>query len=114
MVKGTQLEEVLDRMEAKGKFKGLTPIDHLKFHTAEKVGIKDRRELFADADEKVLTDLSTLEYYPQNFSRLRRQLITGHDVSKLKVGSQIKKIGLSNIFPEDVYMVEGKKCLEKN
>ena len=109
MVKGTQLEELLDRMEAKGKYAGLAPIDHVKFHTAEKVGIKDRREIFADKTEKSLTDLTAIEIYPQNFDRLRKQLVTGHDVSKLMVGSQVKKIGMSNIFADEIYTVNGEE-----
>ena len=108
VVKGTKLEKLLDRMEAKGEYEGLPPIDQVKFHTAEKVGIKDRRDFFTDASESEITNLSVIPQYNQRFSRLRYQLVTDpHDVSTTLVGSQVKKIGMANIFPENDYSLEG-------
>ncbi|MFA5634146.1 MAG: hypothetical protein WC973_03270, partial [Candidatus Dojkabacteria bacterium] len=108
VVKGTKLEKLLDRMEAKGEYEGLPPIDQVKFHTAEKVGIKDRRDFFTDASESEITDLSVIPQYNQRFSRLRYQLVTDpHDVSTSLVGSQVKKVGMANVFPENDYSLEG-------
>lgn len=108
MVQGTVLEGLLDRMEAKGEYQGLTPVDHIKFHTAEKVGIKDRRDFFKEGTEEETVSLKDIALYPQRFDRLRYQLVTDpHDVSTTMVGSQVKKIGISNIYPNDTYYLDG-------
>lgn len=108
MVQGTVLENLLDRMEAKGEYQGLTPVDHIKFHTAEKVGIKDRRDFFKEGTEEETVSLKDIALYPQRFDRLRYQLVTDpHDVSTTMVGSQVKKIGISNIYPNDTYYLDG-------
>ena len=99
MVAGTQLEELLDRMEAKGKYEGMDKIHQVKFNTAEKSGIKDRRRFFADETEKTLTDLKSVETYEQDFEYLRMQLVTDpHDVKTTMLGSQMKKMGIADVI----------------
>ena len=106
-VKGLQLEKILDRMELKGDFEGRTdlqPIHHLKFHTAQKSGTKDRRDLFIDPEGNNLTDMSLFKVYPQEFKWLRKQLVTDpHESKHIALGSQIKKIAISNIRFTDAY-----------
>lgn len=101
-IKGTKMEKLLDRMEAVGEFKGLEPIHQVKFHTAEKVGGRDRKEIFQDNGEFV--ELSELNYYDQDFDMLRLQLVTDpHEVNETLVGSQFKKVGMSNVKLTETY-----------
>jgi len=106
-VEGTQLEELVDRMELKGKYegKGLDPIHQVKFHTAEKSGNKDRRNIFKDGTEKEFTDLGLVTVYKQDFKNLRKQLNTApHETSHIALGSQMRKIGISNVDFEADYV----------
>jgi exodeoxyribonuclease-5 len=106
-VEGTMMEELLDRMELKGKYanKGLPPIHQIKFHTAEKSGIKDRRSIYSDSTETSFTDLNLLSVYPQEFKWLRKQLVTDpHESTTIDLGTQLKKIAISNIRFGDKYV----------
>lgn len=110
IVKGTQLEEVLDRMEGVGKYQGMKPIEQLKFHTANKIGIQDRRQLFDDAKGTKLTDLRKIETYQQYFGNLRKQLVTDpHDTESIPLGSQVKKLSILNTDLDADYSYNDEK-----
>lgn len=110
-VSGTHMEELLDRMEAKGKYEGQPKIHMAKYDTAVKAGKRASTELFTDVntDTQQLTDLSTLALYTQNFRYLRHQVITDpHEHQETLLGTQAKKIGMANIVDDADYIVNGK------
>jgi len=110
-VAGTHMEELLDRMEAKGKYEGQPKIHMTKYDTAVKAGKRASTELFTNVntDSQQLTDLSTLALYTQNFRYLRHQVITDpHEHQETLLGTQAKKIGLANIVDDADYVVNGK------
>jgi hypothetical protein len=104
-IKGTQIEELLDRMEAKGKYESMQPIDQVKFKTAQKAGNKDFRNLFKDGtNETEFTDLEAISVYGQDFTNLRKQLVTDpHLTSSIALGTQVKKVAISNVEMESEY-----------
>jgi hypothetical protein len=101
VVRGTQAEVFLDRMEGKGQFEGKPKIDMLKMDTATKVGNRGQTKLFVDEttqntiDMKALTNIPT---FAQHYNALRRQLATDpHESTSRKLGTQFVKVGMANI-----------------
>jgi hypothetical protein len=111
--RGTALEKLIDRMELKGEYANkpeLNPIHQVKFHTATKTGIKDRRSIYKDSTEKEFTDFNVLEVYPQDFAYLRRQLVTDpHHADHVLAGSQMQKVGVSNVIKDADYNLRNEE-----
>lgn len=104
------VEELMDRMEAKGKYKGLQPIHMFKFDTAVKSGASESSEYYKDPYSKTeINNLSDVTFITQKFKYLRRQLVTDpHENNSTKVGTQVIKIALSNVIKTGSYKVDGK------
>lgn len=112
VVKGTPLEDLLDRMEAVGKYEGMEPIDHVKFHTAFKVGIQDRTDFYKDKEETTV-NIEGLSIYKQNFANIRMQLVTDpHEPGSIPTGSQVKKVSIMNVDMDSIYDAVGKSGRE--
>ena len=111
LVKGTYFEDLLDRMEATGKYEGKEKICEAKFTTAVKTGNRMSTEYFKNPDEKgqSVADLSNIPVFQQSFRFLRRQVNTDpHEVQKVLLGTQSKKVTLFNINNNDIYDLNGK------
>jgi uncharacterized protein YfkK (UPF0435 family) len=109
-IKDTWLEEVLDRMEAKGKYANLDKVHMMPYDSGVKVGNRLRTDLFKDsnAENLELNDLTNIPIYSQRFRFLRNQTNTdSHEVQKVLLASQFKKIIQSNILDENDYNVKG-------
>ncbi len=109
-VKDSYLEDLLDRMEAKGKYVGLEKIHMVKTNTAVKVGGRLRGDFINNSDtpEQSVSDLSNLVVYSQQFKFLRNlQTTDPHEVQKVLVASQFKKILQANIDDTNDYNVKG-------
>lgn len=116
-VDGTHLENLLDRMEAKGKYANKEKIGMVKFETAVKVGNRLRGKLInnPDTSEQSEMDFSTLQVYSQNFAFLRHQVVTNpHEIQKTLLGSQVKKILQANIIDDSEYTVGTSKVKGKD
>lgn len=110
-VAGTHMEDVLDRMESKGKYSDLPKIHMVKYDTAVKAGNRTTTTLFdkVNTDGQEMRDLSTLSLYQQNFKYLRHQVVTDpHHVQDTLFGTQAKKVGLANIIDDAIYNIDGK------
>jgi hypothetical protein len=102
--KGTQLDELLDRMEAKGKYSNLDKIDQVKFDSAVKVGNRMDADYFIDKEDTQIINLENIKSYSQDLRFLRRQLITDpHEIDRQLFGTQVKKILMSNIIKDAEY-----------
>ncbi len=107
-VKGTPLEDVLDRMELKGRYERpetpLKPIHAFKYDTAVKVGGHMGIDLFEDANVRTkVNNLSKAPVYEQYFENLKHQVVTDpHESLVQKVGSQAYKVITSNIVKDGV------------
>jgi ribonuclease HI len=109
LVKGTHIEDILDRMELTGRYadmEGLEKIDVINFDSAIKVGGRRGYELFTDKDKRDqindFTNVSTTEQYWKN---LRKQQVTDphDDFTEQTLGSQVYKIASSNIIKDKPY-----------
>ncbi len=114
IVKDTNLEELYNRMELKGKFADSTfeKLDMVKFDTAVKVGNTERSNYYEDKNVTKVSDLlnNPLAVQTQKFENLRRQLLTEpHDVEKILLGTQVRKLGMSNVRKNAKYTVAGTK-----
>ena len=99
--KGTPMIDLIDRMEAKGKYTGRQPIHQMKFHSATKSGLQTRSDFFTDSSQTNLAPFDWLPIYHQNYKFLRRQLNTSpHEHNSVLLGSQVQKINMLNINKE--------------
>jgi len=98
MVKGTQLEQVLKDMRSSG-------IDQLKFKSAQKVGNTKTGEFYAPGYDNKFTNSFTYSHVvKQDFEYLRFQLeTTPHNSALNLVGTQFKKVGISNVSLDKKY-----------
>jgi len=111
LVKGTYFEDLLDRMEAVGKYEGLEKVCEAKFTTAVKVGNRQSTEYFKNpnTNEQSVTDLTNVPIRQQSFKFLRRQVNTDpHEEQKVLYGTQAKKVTLLNISNDNDYNLGGK------
>ena len=96
--------ELYDRMNALGKYKGLTPIDQVAFESAVKVGIQGPTDFYKDYHNDEINDLSKMNITVQNFRNLRRQLITDpHTHDRTLFGTQVSTVAVSNLIMDRVY-----------
>jgi len=119
LVKGTHLEEVLHRMEKTGQYsddvsdpetqienKKLNKIHVLNYDTAIKVGMTTSHNLYKNKEIRgELANLRDINVELRYWRNLRQQQTTdAHEVaSKQMVGSQVFKIGSSNIITDKPY-----------
>ena len=116
VVEGTDLERLADRMGARKKVDkdGNTLYDYtdkesiqaIKHDTAVKVGNMGRFNYYRDEFKTEITDFNErdLEYHPQKFKYLRKQLVTDPHLSEDTLfGTQVKKIIMSNIDKNATY-----------
>jgi hypothetical protein len=100
-VKNTFLEEVLDRMELKGKYedKGLEKIDVYNFDSAIKVGSLASTKLFTDKNKRdKLTDLGESFVFKQSYDNLKhQQVVEPHDAMNQTFGTAGFKIATADI-----------------
>ena len=118
-VKGTHLEEVLDRMELKGRYsrnnilkevgEKLEKIHVYNFDTAVKTGILNATPLFVDGGKRhELTDLSNSLVFKQDFDNLKhQQVVEPHSSAKQTFGTAGFKIGSADIVKDQNYGEEG-------
>jgi len=104
-VKGTHMEQVLDRMEAKGKYQHLKPVNAFKFASAVKVGGMLGTDMFVDPQKRdQISDLSKVLVHTQNFDNLRYQpVVSAHNVTHTMFGTQVFKVGGSDIVVDKPY-----------
>lgn len=96
--------EIYDRMNAIGKYKGLTPIDQVAFESAVKVGIQGATDIYKDYKNDEINDLSNMHITTQKFRNLRRQLITDpHTHDRTLFGTQVSTVAVSNLVMNRVY-----------
>lgn len=96
--------EIYDRMNAIGKYKGLTPIDQVAFESAVKVGIQGATDIYKDYKNDEINDLSNMHITTQKFRNLRRQLITDpHTHDRTLFGTQVSTVAVSNLVMDRVY-----------
>lgn len=119
--KDTYLDEVLDRMEAKGKYEftidsktgdkvKMDKIHMIKYETAVKSGNRRRTDFIDNLqkDNEAVSDLSNMSSYKQNFRYLRHQVVTDpHHTLDVLFGSQAKKVPQANILEDADYMING-------
>ena len=123
IVKDTELEELLDRMELKGDYApggtfnlngDLQKIHQVKFDTATKVGNRDRFEFYADAEHEDINSLDKAAVYSQKFEFLRRQIMTDpHEETEIALGTQVKKVPMYNVNKAGIYSLQGKDVTGK-
>jgi hypothetical protein len=115
--KGTQLDELLDRMEGVGRYQGSDKIHMVKFESAVKVGKRRRINLLENTEGGKLdiikptriSDLSNASTYKQNFEYLRHQVVTDpHDTEDTLFGSQVKKVPQGNVLQDADYTINGE------
>lgn len=109
-VKDTNLQDLYNRMEKEGKYKNtdMDKVDMVKFDTVTKVGNTERVNYYADKNPTTVRDMvkNRLVVTPQKFENLRRQLLTDpHDVEKSLFGTQVKKLGMSNVLRGENYKI---------
>jgi hypothetical protein len=93
-----EIMDLLDRMEGVGKYMGLDPIHMIKMDSAVKSGGKMGFEFYKDEEQTELNDFTDIPVFEQPFSLSRKQLNTDpHDQADIKVGTQVLKMGISNI-----------------
>jgi len=98
LVKGTQLEDLSERMYSRGKYKNKPRIDQVKFKSVEKTGNTETAELFKDGGREETNDYSDIPVFTQDFEYLRFQLdTTPHGTDRYQVGVQFKKVGTANV-----------------
>jgi hypothetical protein len=116
LVKGTQLETLYQMMNDKS-----APVDMVLFDSAVKTGVAQSIEFYA-RDEKGNIDyespnISDLLFPPRNtasFEYLRKQVVTDpHNEMRTFVGTQFRKVILSNIVDGNKYTVDGKEMTGK-
>jgi hypothetical protein len=121
--KGTQLDELLDRMEGVGRYQGSDKIHMVKFESAVKVGKRRRINLLENTEGGKLditkptkiTDLSNASTYKQNFEYLRHQVVTDpHDTEDTLFGSQVKKVPQGNVLQDADYTINGESVKGKD
>lgn len=96
--------EIYDRINAIGKYKGLTPIDQVAFESAVKVGIQGATDIYKDYKNDEINDLSKMHITTQKFRNLRRQLITDpHTHDRTLFGTQVSTVAVSNLVMDRVY-----------
>lgn len=96
--------EIYDRMNAIGKYQGLTPIDQVAFESAVKVGIQGATDIYKDYKNDEINDLSNMHITTQKFRNLRRQLITDpHTHDRTLFGTQVSTVAVSNLVMNRVY-----------
>lgn len=96
--------EIYDRMNAIGKYQGLTPIDQVAFESAVKVGIQGATDIYKDYKNDEINDLSNMHITTQKFRNLRRQLITDpHTRDRTLFGTQVSTVAVSNLVMNRVY-----------
>lgn len=96
--------EIYDRMNAIGKYQGLTPIDQVAFESAVKVGIQGATDIYKDYKNDEINDLSNMHITTQKFRNLRRQLITDpHTHDRTLFGTQVSTVAVSNLVMDRVY-----------
>lgn len=114
--KDTHLDELLDRMESKGKYEGYNKIHMVKFESAVKAGNRRRIKLLSnteggrfDPEKQVqVSDLSTMSTYKQNFRYLRHQVVTDpHDVEEGLFATQVRKVAQANVDESADYIING-------
>lgn len=96
--------EIYDRMNAIGKYEGLTPIDQIAFESAVKVGIEGGKSFYKDYRNDSINNLSDVHITVQEFRNLRRQLITDpHHSERTLFGTQVSTVAVSNLIPDRLY-----------
>jgi len=111
LVKGTQLQALYDRMTDVND-----PVDMVPFDSAVKVGRKVTYKYYSENEKgEVLTDvvdtasLAESVSEPLQFKFLRKQVETEpHNEVRTFVGTQFRKLVLSNIVNSRTYHVNGK------
>jgi len=106
---GTQLEPLYNRMVDSNN-----PIDAIKFDSAVKAGARQQVNYFTDdtRDNVDVDVLASAPVYEQFFSGLYRQVVTDpHEVMRQLLGTQMKKVALSNIQPTGKYRMGGSKLV---
>ena len=107
LAKDTQLEALYNRMTDVN-----SPAHMAKFDSAVKSGNRQQIDYFTDETrEKVNVDaLTAAPVYEQFFDGLYRQVITDpHTLMRRALGTQMKKVGLSNIQMTGTYKIAGKE-----
>ena len=110
LVKGTHLESLADRMEAKGQYAGMQTIHMAKFDTAVKVGAINGTDFYKDIKTRnEVNDFSSMHVTVQQFKYLRRQLVVEpHAADMTRIGTQFIKVALSNLIKDKaIYNVDG-------
>lgn len=109
VVKGKQIEKLLDTMENKG-------IDMVKMDSAVKVGQRGAVPLWADKGQTTMNDLADIPIFVQQFKNLRRQQVTPiHEDERTNTGSQVLKIAMANLNKHaSVYTMKGEKAKDGN
>ena len=90
------------------------PIDMVKFNSAVKAGSSEIFDMYDDIDHKNVSDLTNKTViYKQNFSDIRKQLITDpHNTDDNSFGTQVIKAAMSNVIKDRIYDdidIDGKK-----
>lgn len=112
MVKDTQLQELYDRMQDSED-----RIDMALFDTAVKAGIRDRSGILAEdatgnrfEDMVDVSEIEALRTFGIPFKDLRRGTVTDPKLETLTfVGTQLRKIVMSNIADDVEYVVGDRK-----
>jgi len=109
VAKGTQLEPMYNRMTDKKR-----PLDMVKFDSAVKAGNRQQINYFKRTQEgEDVVDESALHnsiVYEQFFDGLYRQVVTDpHEIKRQLLGTQMKKVSISNIVLGGEYVLGGKK-----
>lgn len=110
-VSGSYMEDLLDRMEGKGKYEGLPKVDMIKYDSAVKAGNRLRSKLLnnPNSEDQSENDLTGIATYTQNFRFLRHQVITDpHQDQHTLLGTQAKKVGMANIIDDADYIINGE------
>ena len=98
IAKGRDLMHVYDLMKN-------GDIDMIKFDTATKVGNKQKTSLY-DSEGNINKELSNPPVFKQEFKYLGKQLVTDpHHVSRIPLGTQFVKIGVSGVMANDDYTI---------
>lgn len=102
-----ELMELLDRMEGKGEYKDLTPVQMVKITKVAKTGDKPGFKFYKDKNlsEVNKEGLKEMIVSEQPYELSRRQLLTDpHDQSRTKAGTQMIKMAFADILmQEEIY-----------
>lgn len=121
MTKGRPIDKLLDRMLAVGEFSGLKKVGLVELDSAAKVGRKVSVDAF-ERDEKgnVKFEFSTEALKSdsfvdsKNFRDLLYQMPTDpHEIKKVRLGIQARRMILSNIVADNVYKIGDKEMTGK-